>query len=118
MLGLRTEHCVLQCFQLSLSADLPLHLLPQQEGLEAGGEAGGPRHLLHLSLSQGQAAVDSDVGNLAQELMECRVIAMLDHSQGEKQSGRRDIQALGHDNRSFPYMETTYHAITMTANCP
>ena len=92
VLGLGTEHCVRQRFQLSLSGDLPLHLLPQQEGLEAGGEAGGPRHLLHLSLSLGQAPVDSDVGDLAEELVECRVPVMLDHSQGEEQSGQRAAQ--------------------------
>ena len=87
VLRLGTEHCIRDSFLLKLSGNLPLHLLPQQDGLEVGGEAGGPRHLLHLSLL-GQATVDSDVGNLAEELMECRVPAMLDHSQGEEQSGQ------------------------------
>ena len=92
VLGLGTEHCLRQRFQLGSSGDLPLHLLPQQEGLEAGGEAGGPRHLLHLPLGLGQTAVDSDVGDLAVELMECRVPVMVDHTQGEEQSGRGGAQ--------------------------
>ena len=88
MLRLRTEHCVLHSFLLNLSPHLPFHLLPELEGLEAGGEAGGPRHLLHLSLSLGQTPVDSDVGNFPEELVECRVPVMLDHSQGQEQSGQ------------------------------
>ena len=87
VLRLRTEHCIRQSFQLSLASDLPLHLLPQQEGREVGGEAGGPRHLLHLNLGLGQAPVDSDVGDLAEELMEVRVPVVVDHTQGEEQSG-------------------------------